>query len=289
MTSNMNHNKLLLCTDMDRTIIPNGVQSESEYARKYFSEFCARPEVTLAYVTGRHPALVEEAIKNYCLPVPDYAITDVGTRIFHIVDKQWNVLQAWQDEIEGDWQGCTYKELREILKGISSLQLQELSKQNTYKLSYYVPLHVDKDALSIRIQTRLQDNGIKATLVWSIDEPNGIGLLDVLPSNATKLHAIDFLRRQLGYPLEDVVFAGDSGNDLSVLVSNIPAVLVANASTEVRDAAIELSRHNNTGQALYCANGQYLQMNGNFAAGVLEGVWHFKPQLHNLLRRFAEP
>ena len=46
---------LLLCTDLDRTLIPNGPQPESAQAREHFARFAAHPQVTLAYVSGRDP------------------------------------------------------------------------------------------------------------------------------------------------------------------------------------------------------------------------------------------
>lgn len=44
---------LLLCTDLDRTLLPNGSQPESEQARKKFHELVKQPQVTLVYVTVR--------------------------------------------------------------------------------------------------------------------------------------------------------------------------------------------------------------------------------------------
>ena len=55
-------NRLLLCTDLDRTLIPNGKQPESPGVRALFSRFVNRDEVKLAYVSGRHHALIEQAI-----------------------------------------------------------------------------------------------------------------------------------------------------------------------------------------------------------------------------------
>ncbi len=62
--------RLLICTDLDRTLIPNGPQPESPGARRRFAILAERPEVTLAYVSGRHRALVEDAITTYRLPTP---------------------------------------------------------------------------------------------------------------------------------------------------------------------------------------------------------------------------
>ena len=96
------------------------------------------------------------------------------------------------------------------------LKLQEDSKQNTYKLSYYVPLEADHEALMSEMHSLLVKKKIRASLIWSIDELAGTGLLDVLPASANKRHAIEFMMKQLGFDLSNTVFAGDSGNDLAV-------------------------------------------------------------------------
>ena len=114
-------------------------------------------------------------------------------------------------------------------------------------------------------------------LIWSLDEVAGTGLLDVLPSRASKLHAIKALMRKLSFSPAQTIFCGDSGNDLEVLASAIPAVLVANASDEVRAEAVRLARQAGRGERLYLARGGFRGMNGNYAAGILEGIAHYHP------------
>lgn len=283
----MSEPKLLLCTDMDRTVIPNGMQPEHPFARKCFSDFCRQPQVVLVYVTGRHQELVEQAIKHYSLPAPGYAITDVGSKIYRTDEQQWHALQAWEHEIDKDWNGKSHGQLMTLLDDIPDLQLQEPDKQNTHKLSYYVSVHVQQQELLSMMAQRLEEYGVQASLVWSVDEPRRIGLLDVLPRNASKLHAIDFLRQQLGYPLNEVIFAGDSGNDLSVLSSPVPSVLVANATSEVKEAALRLAQSNGYPQSLYLATGKETNMNGNYSAGILEGVCHFIPAFQKQLKQMG--
>ncbi|MGA9573722.1 MAG: HAD family hydrolase, partial [Lysobacterales bacterium] len=70
-------NRYMVCTDLDRTLIPNGPQSESPAAEGYFSSLVSREEITLVYVSGRHRELVEQAIEQYRIPVPDFVIGDV--------------------------------------------------------------------------------------------------------------------------------------------------------------------------------------------------------------------
>ena len=275
----MTHPTLLLCTDLDRTLLPNGRQPESPNARKRFETLTNHQEIVLVFVTGRDRKLVERAIKNYRLPRPDFVISDVGTNIYDLRDGRWSPWEQWQQEIAPDWNGHKYSELHDLLRGFKALRLQEPVKQNRFKLSYYVPLHHDWEPLDRGMTACLQEHGIEASLVWSVDEPAGIGLLDVLPRKATKLHAVEFLQKALNTPLGNTLFAGDSGNDLPVLTSDIPAVLVANAMPSVVADALSAAKHAGNRQALYLAHGDFYGMNGNYSAGILEGVAHFHPQL----------
>jgi HAD superfamily hydrolase (TIGR01484 family) len=269
--------RLLLCTDLDRTLLPNGEQPESPPARALFARLAARPGVTLVYVTGRHRALVQAALDEFQLPRPAHVIADVGTSIYDVGPVTWQHSHDWQVDIAADWAGATHAQLVELFAGLTQLELQEPEKQNDFKLSYYLALEIDRRALMARMQALLQDRGVHASLIWSIDDLRQVGLLDVLPAGATKLHALDFLRTRLGFSLAETLFAGDSGNDLPVLASNIPAVLVANASEVVRTAALQQATAQGHSAALYLAHGGFQGMNGNYSAGILEGLAHFLP------------
>ncbi len=272
--------RFLLCTDLDRTLIPNGKQPESPAAMDRFRRLVDCEEVTLVYVTGRHRALIEQAIAEFDLPQPDFAIADVGTTIYRIDASGWRQRDEWDTQIAPDWQGLTHDGLYRLLSVFPDMQLQEQEKQNRHKLSFYVGLETDTKKLLGEVDGRLKQSDIRANLIWSIDEKAGVGLLDVLPAGANKLHAIRFLMQQQGFAQECTVFAGDSGNDLDVLLSSIPAVLVANADEEVKGQAA--NAHEDT---LYIAKGGYLGMNGNYSAGILEGVAHYLPEVDTWLRQ----
>lgn len=269
--------RLLLCTDLDRTLLPNGPQAESPLARPRFARLAARPEVTLGYVTGRHRELVEQAITNYRLPRPDYVITDVGTTLYRVDGDAWQVDDAWRRRMAADWSGHDREHVRLLLGEFADLRPQEASRQGEFKLSFYLPLYRDGATLVADIERQLAAAGLAARVIHSIDEPRGIGLLDLLPAAASKLHAIEFLAAELGYDADAILFAGDSGNDLGVLVSPLPAVLVANATPAVRLTALEQATAAGQRERLYLARGGLLDMNGNYAAGILEGVAHFHP------------
>ncbi len=271
--------RLLICTDLDRTLIPNGEDAESPEARQWFHRLAALPEVVLAYVTGRDQGLVREAVEEYELPLPAFVLGDVGSTIYACEGWNWQHWGAWEAHIALDWGGRSHGQLATLLAGLPSLQLQEEKKQNIHKLSYYVALGVSYRQLMDEMERRLQEEGICASLIWSIDEAADIGLLDVLPARATKRHAIEFLMEKQGFTLKNTVFAGDSGNDLEVLVSPIPAILVRNATPEVRQEAQEMAKMAGTESALYLARGGFHGMNGNYAAGILEGLAHYHPAI----------
>jgi len=276
--------RILICTDLDRTLLPNGSLPESNQARLLFSALVSRPEIVLAYVSGRHKALVQEAIAEFTLPLPDFVIGDVGTTIYSVAAESWLEWPQWAHEIAPDWAGKEHHELHALFGQITELMLQEPAKQNRFKLSYYLPLAVDLPRLLAEMRRLLALHAIRAELIYSVDESERIGLLDVLPASATKFHAVEFLMQQLGITREHAVFAGDSGNDLPVLTSAIKSVLVANASAEVREEAKQLARLHKTEDALYLAHGGFMGMNGNYSAGILEGIAHYLPQTRQWMK-----
>jgi HAD superfamily hydrolase (TIGR01484 family) len=223
--------------------------------------------------------LIEKAISHYNLPQPDFVVGDVGTSIYHVgTEQDWQRQIAWEKEIAGDWENKSHADLKELLLGIKELRLQGHTKQNKYKLSYYIPLQSDQDSLSALIRERLSRVNVRASLIWSVDEPNGIGLLDILPERATKFHAVESLMKEHKFDLGSTVFCGDSGNDIEVMASAIPAVLVANSQADVKQLARKLADINGYGEQLYVAQGNFMGMNGNYAAGMLEGIAHYYPE-----------
>lgn len=252
-----------MCTDLDGTLIPNKSAPEDPGSRRRFQEFILSGKVTLVYVTGRHKMLMEEAIAEYHLPRPDFAICDVGTTIY----EDGKRLDSWDREIDPDWNGYQRSDLAALFQGFEELELQEKSKQNVHKLSYYVALAADQDALMKKMDALLNERAVQASLIWSVDEQKKVGLLDVLPKSATKRHAIEFLMKREGFSLQNTIFAGDSGNDLPVLMSPIRSILVGNASDSVK-------KQIQGNQDLYIASAFY-------SAGVMEGIAHFSPEVAN--------
>ncbi|MFP4282808.1 MAG: HAD family hydrolase, partial [Opitutales bacterium] len=225
---------------------------------------------------GRDKGLLQDAIQEYDLPVPDVAVGDVGTTIYH-PHQNWIHDQPWWDLIALDWNGHSREDLEARLCDLEGLRLQPEKKQGAFKLSFFTA--ADDRAAEARVRQVLDAiEGLRYTLIASVDELNNDGLLDILPAHATKYHAVRFVLEKLKAEDDAVVFAGDSGNDLAALTSGLQAVLVANAAENVREQARRLLAEHGTDPArLYFAKGDFMDMNGNYKAGVLEGLAHFLP------------
>ena len=268
---------VLLCCDLDRTVIPNGSEPENPLARPVFTAVTSRDDVILVYVSGRSKELQQGAIEEWSLPLPEYAIGDVGSSLYR-VDGGWELVEDWHAEIAEDWGGLEGPEVAELLGRVDGLELQEAEQQNRFKVSFYAADPGDPNSLLQELRRRLGQHELEASLIWSVDEAKGVGLVDVLPEGATKVHAVRFLMERRGVDHPYTVFAGDSGNDLPALTSGLQAVLVRNARDEVRREALELIAATGTPERLYLAEGGFHGFNGNYAGGVLEGLAHFRPE-----------
>jgi hypothetical protein len=274
---------ILICSDLDRTLIPNGFQEESAHARPVLRRLAENAHIFLAYVSGRDRELIRDAIEEFYLPEPDYAIGDVGTTLYHVSSGNWQLSDEWSDEIGQDWQGYTWEALAEFLEDVDEIRLQEPEKQNLYKLSFYTDEQIDRRRLIEQIRIVLNKKEVSAHIIWSVDETSTTGLLDIVPARANKLRAIRFLMQQERFSEARTVFAGDSGNDLDVLTSGLQAILVKNATEDVRKHAIESLSATQMTERLYLPRGNFFGMNGHYAAGVLEGLAHFIPETENLI------
>ena len=278
---------LLLCMDMDRTAIPNGADPESPEARPALRKLAGRSEILIAYVTGRRRELIQSAIQTYQLPEPHFAAGDVGSSLYTVSNGSWSDMPGWNDALSVGWNGLDGESIRKVWKEIQDVRLQEERAQSRYKVSFYTPEKIDRQKLFQQVREQLNPLGIEVNLIWSVDEATNQGLLDILPPNADKAHAVRFLAQAIGLPKERVLFAGDSGNDLPALLSGFPAILTRNASNDVREEAISAAKSQGITGTLYCAKGLPNGMNGNYAAGVLEGLAHYHPHTRNWFKTTA--
>lgn len=255
---------MLIATDMDRTLLPNGKQ-EYDGSMEKLKSILKEHGFTLAFVTGRHLGLIRDAMKEYDTPRPDYIISDVGTMMY----EGQTPVEEWNALIKDQTKGWDVEKFRQSMQGLA-LRLQEEDKLNEYKLSYYMDKPYDVQLVK-RITKTIRGICSDAVVVYSVDEAHDVGLIDILPKVATKLGALEFLRNRLGLEKKEVYYCGDSGNDILPLTFGYKAILVRNAITDVRDTVRQLSIQKNIINNLHIAKGMG-SLNGYYVSGIIEGL-----------------
>jgi hypothetical protein len=246
--------------------------AESPRSRQALFDFCDQRGIRLAYVSGRDLPRVEQAIKDHALPTPVFAITDVGTSILKHTPLGYQPLTDFQEQLGCDWFTHT-PAAQDLCAGLSLIPQPE-SQQSRFKISFTCPLTQNREALSQAILEQCRTRRVRAKVIWSLPPKGDCWLLDVLPKKAGKAAALHFLSRYLRLKDRQVVYAGDSGNDWSVLISDFPSILVANADPQlIQEYRYFLETHpTNPG---FIASGRDPQHNGAYADGILEGLLHF--------------
>lgn len=190
-----------------------------------------QPETNLqfVFVTGRHYQSVCELLQTERLPEPFAIICDVGTSLYHRTPTSYQLCQSYVNHLESRVNGTTAMELATKVPSSPWIQLQESEKQSRFKLSYYCPAE-QLDSERTRLADWLLEAAIPYEPLASIDPFTGEGLLDLLPREVNKSYALHWYAEQRGWPADQIVFAGDSGNDVAALTSHFRAIVVANAN-----------------------------------------------------------
>jgi len=264
---------MILATDLDRTLLPNGPDEFSGELDTFFEKI-AEAGISLWYVTGRNIEQFQEAKKKFGVCDPQYLIAHVGTRIYEHDGKHLIEMDSWSDhvhELNPHWQREQIISLMPFADyADAGLREQEDENQNAFKVSLYLDDHDKKDEVVRTIRTRLANDGIEPDIIWSFDPlKDDVGLIDILPKGATKLGALQFLEEHTGRVKQDIIYAGDSGNDLAPLTAGYRVIVVNNAPDDVKQEV----RNTASNKAYIAKGGEY--GDGNYANGVLEGLQHF--------------
>lgn len=259
-----------IASDMDGTLLPNNGHSFDPDAYRQFRERVEDQNnpVVLACITGRHLELALEGIEEYNLPLPDYIAGDVGTTIYKRDGQKWIEVERWKEHNQKDFGSANAQEILTWFAEYSEIRSQEAEKQNTFKISFYHDLEHDAKQIQQNMEKVLQEKEVNAVVVMSIDHNKNLGLIDILPKNATKEEALRFLVQELNMTAENVLYCGDTGNDLLPMTAGFPAVLVGNATENIRAEALDLAKKRGTQESLFFAK-------KNYAEGILEAMEFF--------------
>ncbi len=171
--------------------------------------------------TGRHLPSALDVLKQSRVPLPDVLITAVGSEIHYGPEIRPDT--GWLRHIQHLWRR---DELASLFAGLPGLTLQSDDQQSEFKLSFNADPATSPTPSELKIL--LRQARLHANLIHSHDV-----FLDVLPIRASKGQAIRYLAYKWGFPLCAFLVAGDSGNDLEMLVGDTLAVVVSNHSAEL--------------------------------------------------------
>ncbi len=262
----------ILATDLDRTLLPNGSWPADPGAIALFNELTERHQVLVVYVTGRNLSLAESAIAQFGIRHPHVLIGDVGTSIRTYEQGGWEPLAGWDAHVMRTSPKWDAELIRSTVAGIDGLREQEREHCSAFKQSYYVD-HDRNQAVMKAVEERVKGR-FDEVIVYSFDSQTGNGLLDFLPQSATKQTALEYLATKLGEKKADVVFCGDSGNDVFPLTAGFSGVLVRNADDQLV-ASVKQAVAENPELKVYFAKGDFQGLNGFYASGVIEGAYHY--------------
>lgn len=265
----MRNQRVLLASDMDGTVIPMEITARRKTELASFRKAVeAAPALHLAYVTGRDLRLSLKGIEQHRLPDPEILVCDVGTSVYIATPEGFEKDTEYVRVLEEARGGLDVRDVHQQLTHLPELLLQAQEKQTESKLSYYLAEGSEHTWVVEAVREVLAGLGGGIQAVYSVGAPHGTGLLDLLPAGVAKDFALRYLHRKVGVEASEVIYAGDSGNDLAALLSGYKAIVVGNATAGLKEELRSRGGERRILHQLYFAE-------DSFASGVLEGCRHF--------------
>lgn len=231
---------MLLATDLDGTFLAGS--AEDRHRLYYLID--RHPHIQLCYVTGRGLEAVMPLLDDPALPTPDYVVCDVGATIVDGHTRQ--PIQPLQSHIEERWPG--EQAIVETMSRFEGLERQALPQER--RCSYFC----DFDAVTEEVRAAVDALG--CDLLYSADL-----YLDVLPRGVNKGSSLRALIRHLEVDPQDVLTAGDTLNDLSMLQEGFKSVAVGQSEPALLEGT--------------CNNAHVLHAKRPGCGGILEAIAHF--------------
>ncbi len=225
----------VLATDLDGTLIPLPNNQQNAADLVHLADLLAQHSIELVFATGRHPAWMEDAIREFALPVPEFAICDVGTTILRQDDDSgFRPMTAYQNHLADLCQSCSADRVRELCGNVAGIRAQEEQKQGEFKISFY-SAEQELAVICRSLEQVLQKNSADWNVIGSVDPFTRDGLIDVLPRGVSKSYAINWWSQHRGVHQQDVAYSGDSSNDLAALTAGYHGIVVSNAADDLRE------------------------------------------------------
>jgi sucrose-6F-phosphate phosphohydrolase len=269
--------KVITFSDLDGTLLWNG-KEPYDNSLPIFEQAITNGNIRPIYATGRNLTEAMEGISKFAVPQPDSLIAQVGTRLYLRNSGKYTEDKEFPEQIVAAAKTWSINAIKQILSAHPQLELQPEIYQNEIKLSYYIRNHSPREVAQVaeQLRTLLHNQCPAAQVIDSYDRNANLGLIDILPKRASKLGAMDYLCNKQGYPPDNSIYAGDSGNDIAPLSSGRYAgIVVRNASKSFKEKVMSLAKAGGFVGKIFIANSKRGKLNGNYVSGIIQGLIHF--------------
>ncbi|SDP90797.1 glucosylglycerol-phosphate synthase [Ectopseudomonas guguanensis] len=212
---------MLLATDLDGTFLAG----DPEDRLSLYQTIAAHPEIKLAYVTGRSLEAVLPLLADPTLPQPDFIIADVGATLVHGDSLQ--PIQPLQSVVDARWPGET-----QVASAIEPFGLERQDVPQARRCSYFC---TPEQAANPQLRKVADELG--CDLLYSAEL-----YLDFLPKGVNKGSSLQALADWLELDHAQVLAAGDTLNDLSMLSASFHGVCVGQSESALLEATANHSR-----------------------------------------------
>lgn len=234
----------IIITDLDNTLT-----GDDDALRELQEVLNQHENIGFGISTGRRLDGAMNLIERLSLPRPDLIETDSGTQLHY--GPRLTADLSWRKQIGFAWEP---QRVREVLDPLPGVNLQDDESQSEFKVSYQIDPEVSPSQRDIK--KALREVGVRAKVVLSLGM-----FLDIIPVRGGSDLSIRHVLWKWGFSPENVLVAGDSGNDIGMLLGRSLGVVVANHGPEM-----EVLRDR---PRVYFAEGSH-------ARGILEGIHYYQ-------------
>ncbi|VVU94972.1 Sucrose-6F-phosphate phosphohydrolase [seawater metagenome] len=241
-------NKKFLFTDIDNTLL-----GESEYYNILMKKLNNKSDLILCLTSGRDFDSIKTIINdtNYDINNFDIIICSVGTEIYikDPLNNEFKLDENHATHIDFRWDPI---KIKKVLQTVNFLEEQShLGSQSYFKISYNNKKNCDIE----KLRKKLRHESMVTNIIHSHEK-----YCDFIPIRASKGKTLRYIINKYNLKYNNIVTAGDSGNDQDMMTGKIKSIVVGNYSQELES----LKGRNN----VYFSNKAY-------ANGVLDGLQHY--------------
>jgi len=245
--------QFLFISDLDNTLI--GDDQALQQLNRILQQKREEHGAKVVYATGRSLFLYKKLRTEKSLIPPDALIAAVGTEVYLDLETE-QMDQDWVNLLSQNWQR---DKILEITQQLPELIPQSSSEQGQFKVSFHLSSETAQTIIQ-QLEKKISNIPLEVKVIYS-----GSKDLDIIPQQADKGLAVQFLQKKWQMSDLKTVVCGDSGNDIALFATGQPrGILVGNAQPELR----EWYKRNKTDYRYFASQ--------HYAAGIQEGLKYFK-------------